>query len=104
MKVYAGRQFDDSLKLTIKLQLERLQQKINLSFFVVSRFISEILGSGRNVTFDNWYAIYFFITSLVYDHKLSKIEKDFKKKNRELRRNFHQSKAGCLKIVFLELV
>ena len=61
MKVYAGKQPDGPFKVD------------NLSFTVVTRLISEISGSGRNATFDNWYTSYPLVVSLLHDHKLSAV-------------------------------
>ena len=58
MEVYAGKQPDGPFKVD------------NSSFAVVTRLISEISGSGRNVTFDNWYTTYPLVVSLLHDHKL----------------------------------
>ena len=71
MEVYAGKQPDGPLKVD------------NSSFAVVTRLISEISGSGRNVTFDNWYTIYPLVVSLLHDHKLSAVG-TFCKNKREI--------------------
>ena len=60
-EVYAGKQPDGPFK------------DDNSSSAVVTSLISEILGSGRNVTFDNWYTTYPLVVSLLHDHKLSAV-------------------------------
>ena len=61
MEVYAGKQPDGPFKVD------------NSSFAVVTRLISEISGSGRNVAFDNWYTSYPLVVILLHDHKLSAV-------------------------------
>ena len=61
MEVYAGKQPDGPFKVD------------NSSFAVVTRLISEISGSGRNGTFNNWYTSYPLVVSLLHDHKLSAV-------------------------------
>ena len=61
MEVYAGKQPDGPFEVD------------NSSFAVVTRLISEISGSGRNVTFNNWYTSYPLVVSLLHDHKLSAV-------------------------------
>ena len=57
MEVYAGKQPDGPFKVD------------NSSSAVVTRLISEISGSGRNVIFDNWYTSYPLVVSLLHYHK-----------------------------------
>lgn len=75
MEVYAGKQPDGPFKVD------------NSSFAVVSRLISEISGSGRNVTFDNWYTTYPLVASLLHDHKLSAVG-TLRKNKREIPQEF----------------
>ena len=62
MEVYAGKQPDGPFEVD------------NSSFAVVTRLISEISGSGRNGTFNNWYTSYPLVVSLLHDHKLSAVD------------------------------
>ena len=61
MEIYAGKQPDGLFKVD------------NSSISVVTRLISEISGSGRNVTFDNWYTTYPLIRSLLDEDKLTAV-------------------------------
>ena len=70
MEVYAGKQPDGPFKAD------------NSSFAVVTRLLSEISGSGRNVTFDKWYTSYLLVVSLLHDHKLSAVGMGTLRKNK----------------------
>ena len=61
MEIYAGKQPDGPFKVD------------NSSISVVTRLISEISGSGRNVTFDNWYTTYPLIRKLLDEDKLTAV-------------------------------
>ena len=84
MEVYAGKQPDGPFKVD------------NSSFAVVTRLISEISGSGRNVTFDNWYTTYPLVVSLLHDHKLSAVG-TLRKNKREIPDEFLsvKNRAAC---------
>ena len=84
MEVYAGKQPDGPYKVD------------NSSFAVVTRLISEISGSGRNVTFDNWYTSYPLVVSLLHDHKLSAV-RTLRKNKREIPDEFLsvKNRAAC---------
>ena len=84
MEVYAAKQPDGPFKVD------------NSSFAVVTRLISEISGSGRNVTFDNWYTSYPLVVSLLHDHKLSAVG-TLRKNKREIPDEFLSAKnrAAC---------
>ena len=64
MEIYAGIQPDGPY---------RADNKYNSSQAVVTRLISDISGSARNVTFDNWYTSYPLVESLLRDHKLTAV-------------------------------
>ena len=72
MEIYAGKQPDGPFKVD------------NSSINVVTRLISEISGSGRNVKFDCWYTTYLLIRSVLDKHKLTVVENLGKKKVRFL--------------------
>ncbi|XP_066982177.1 piggyBac transposable element-derived protein 4-like [Macrobrachium rosenbergii] len=61
MEIYAGKQPDGPFKVD------------NSSISVVTRLISEISGSGLNVTFDNWYTTYPLIRKLLDEDKLTAV-------------------------------
>ena len=61
MEVPAGKQSDGPFEVD------------NSCFAKVIRLISEISGSGRNVTFDNWYTTNPLFVSLLHHHKLSAV-------------------------------
>ena len=84
MEVYAGKQPDGPFKVD------------NLSFAVVTRLISKISGTGRNVTFDNWYTSYPLVISLLHDHKLSAVG-TLRKNKREIPDDFLsiKNRAAC---------
>ena len=84
MEIYAGKQPDGPFKVD------------NSSFAVVTRLISEISGSGRNVTFDNWYTTYPLVVSLLHDHKLSTVG-TLRKNKREIPDEFLsvKNRAAC---------
>ena len=84
MEIYAGKQPDGPFKVD------------NSSFAVVTRLISEISGSGRNVTFDNCYTTYPLIVSLLHDHKLSAVG-TLRKNKREIPDEFLsvKNRAAC---------
>ena len=87
MEVYAGKQPDGPFKVD------------NSSFAVVTRLISEISGSGRNVTFDNWYTSYPLVVSLLHDHKLSAVG-TLRKNKREIPDEFLsvKNRADCVTV------
>ena len=90
MEVYAGKQPDGPFKVD------------NSSFAVVTRLISEISGSGRNVTFDNWYTSYPLVVSLLHDHKLS-AQGTLRKNNVRSPTNFYRSRTGLRMTICLDL-
>ena len=71
MEIYAGKQPDGPFKVN------------DSSINVVTRLISKISGSGRNVTFDYWYTTYLFIRSVLDKHKLTVVE-TLRKNKREI--------------------
>ncbi|XP_068203605.1 piggyBac transposable element-derived protein 4-like [Palaemon carinicauda] len=64
MEIYAGTKPDGPFKA---------DKQYNSSQAVVTRLISDISGSARNVTFDNWYTRYPLVESLLRDHKLTTV-------------------------------
>lgn len=64
MEIYAGTQPDGPFKA---------DKQYNSSQAVVTRLISDIFGSARNVTFDNWYTSYPLVESLLRDYKLTAV-------------------------------
>lgn len=64
MEIYAGTQPDGPFKA---------DKQYNSSQAVVTRLISDISGSARNVTFDNWYTSYPLVESLLRDYKLTAV-------------------------------
>lgn len=75
MEVYAGKQPDGPFKVD------------NSSLGVVTRLISDISGSCRNVTIDNWYTTYALVKSLLDDHKLTSVG-TLRKNKREIPQEF----------------
>ena len=89
MEVYIGKQPDGSFTVD------------NSSFAVVTRLISESSGSGRNVTFDNWYTSYPLVVSLLHDNKSSAAKT--LRKNMRSPTNFYWSRTGLCVTVSLDL-
>ena len=65
MEIYAGLQPEGPYKT---------DKVYNSSIAVVTRLISTISKSARNVTFDNWYTSYSLVESLLHDHNLTAVE------------------------------
>ena len=64
MEIYAGKQPDGPYKT---------DKTYNSGQAVVTRLISDISGSARNVAFDNWYTSFPLVESLLHDHKLTAV-------------------------------
>jgi hypothetical protein len=64
MEIYAGTQPDGPYKA---------DKQYNSAKAVVTRLISDISGSARNVTIDNWYTSIPLVESLLRDHKLTTV-------------------------------
>lgn len=75
MEIYTGRQPDGPFNVD------------NSAISVVTRLTSEIKGSGRNVTFDNWYTSYPLILKLLDDSNLTAVG-TLRKNKREIPAEF----------------
>ena len=64
MEIYARKQPDGPYKT---------DKTYNSAQAVVTRLISDISGSARNVKFDNWYTSFPLVESLLHDHKLTAV-------------------------------
>ncbi|XP_068240862.1 uncharacterized protein [Palaemon carinicauda] len=64
MEIYAGTQPDGPFKA---------DKQYNSLQVMVTRLISDISGSARNVILDNWYTSYPLVESLLCDHKLNSV-------------------------------
>uniref|UniRef100_UPI00358E440B piggyBac transposable element-derived protein 4-like n=1 Tax=Myxine glutinosa TaxID=7769 RepID=UPI00358E440B len=82
IEIYAGKQPDVPFKVD------------NSAIAVVSRLTSEISGSGRNVTFDNWYTTFPLVRMLLDDHKLSVVA-TLRKNKPEIPKEFLETKNRC---------
>ena len=78
MEIYAGLQPEGPYKT---------DKVYNSSIAVVTRLISTISKSARNVTFDNWYTSYSPVESLLHDHNLTAVG-TLRKNKREIPKEF----------------
>jgi len=78
MEIYAGLQPEGPYKT---------DKVYNSSIAVVTRLISTISQSARNVTFDNWYTSYSLVESLLHDHNLTAVG-TLRKNKREIPKEF----------------
>ena len=78
MEIYAGLQPEGPYKT---------DKVYNSSIAVVTRLISTISKSARNVTFDNWYTSYSLVESLLHDHNLTAVG-TLRKNKREIPKEF----------------
>ncbi|KAJ8960378.1 hypothetical protein NQ314_006068 [Rhamnusium bicolor] len=89
MEVYVGKQPDGAYKIS------------NSSYDVVTRRCQHFVGTGRNVTIDNWFTSLLLVKTLLSDFKLTVIG-TIRKSKRELPVEFSkpvsrpEKKAGCL--------
>ena len=71
-------------KYTVVVQLEGTCKISNKPGDVVERICSDISGSGRNITIDNWFTSYELIQRMLNDHRCTVVKTLRKNKGENL--------------------
>ena len=87
------------------MQLEgpyKADKQYNSSQAVVTRLVSDICGSARNIKFDNWYFSIPLVDSLLCGHNLTAVGTP-RKNDREIPQEFLVIKLDLQRIACLDL-